>query len=44
MTKQDYLSELRNELTKTAVADAEEILMEYEQHFQFKLADGFTEE
>ena len=44
MTKQDYLNELKNELTKNAVADAEDILMEYEQHFQFKLADGFSEE
>ena len=44
MTKQDYLNDLKNELTKHAVADAEDILMEYEQHFQFKLADGFTEQ
>ena len=44
MTRQDYLNELKNELTKHAVTDAEDILMEYEQHFQFKLADGFTEE
>ena len=44
MTKQDYLTALRQELNKNAVADAEDILSEYEQHFQFKLADGFTED
>lgn len=44
MTKQEYLNELKAELTKNAVPDAEEVLSEYEQHFLFKLADGFTEE
>ena len=44
MTKQEYLNELKSELTKNAVPDADDILMEYEQHFQFKLADGFAEE
>jgi uncharacterized membrane protein len=44
MTKHDYLNELNSELTKNAVTDAEDILMEYEQHFQFKLADGFSED
>jgi uncharacterized membrane protein len=44
MTKQDYLNELRAELNKNAVADAEDIVSEFEQHFLFKLADGFTEE
>ena len=44
MTKQEYLTALQQELNKNAVADAEDIVSEYEQHFQFKLADGFTEE
>ena len=44
MTKQEYLNELKVQLNKNAVADAEEVLSEYEQHFLFKLADGFTEE
>ena len=44
MKKQEYLNELKAELTKNAVPDAEEVLSEYEQHFLFKLADGFTEE
>lgn len=44
MTKQDYLSELKNELRKNDVTDSDDILSEYEQHFLFKLADGFKEE
>ena len=44
MTKQDYLNELSSELAKYGVEDVEEITSEYEQHFLFKLADGFTEE
>lgn len=44
MTKQEYLNELKTELNKNAVADADDIVSEYEQHFLFKLADGFTEE
>lgn len=43
MTKQEYLSELKAELNKNAVADADDIITEYEQHFLFKLADGFDE-
>ena len=44
MTKQDYLAALKQELNKNAVADAEDVVSEYEQHFLFKLADGFTED
>lgn len=44
MTKQDYLTQLKNELKRNSVADAEDIVSEYEQHFLFKLADGFAEE
>lgn len=44
MTKQEYLSELKAELAKNAIADADDVVTEYEQHFLFKLADGFTEE
>ena len=44
MTKQEYLNELKAELNKNDVADAEDIVSEFEQHFLFKLADGFTEE
>jgi len=41
MTKQEYLNQLKNELVKQGVADAEDVVTEYEQHFAFKLADGF---
>ena len=44
MTKNEYLSRLGSELKKNHVADWEDIAGEYEQHFAFKLADGFSEE
>ena len=44
MNRQEYLSVLTSELKRKGVADAEEIAAEYEQHFAFKLADGFSEE
>ncbi len=44
MTKQEYMTKLSAELKKNNVADANEIITEYEQHFLFKLADGYAEE
>ncbi len=44
MTKNEYLAQLINELKKNDVADADDIVSEYEQHFAFKMADGFSEE
>ena len=44
MTKNEYLNNLMIELKKKHVADAEDIVSEYKQHFAFKLADGYTEE
>ncbi|HHW47363.1 MAG TPA: DUF1700 domain-containing protein [Clostridiaceae bacterium] len=44
MTKNEFLTILANELKKNNIADAEDIINEYEQHFAFKMADGFTEE
>ena len=44
MTKLEYLSQLKNELKRNGIADADDIVSEYEQHFRFKLADGFSEE
>ena len=44
MTKNEFLLQLKNELKKNNISDAEEIMGEYEQHFAFKLADGFSEE
>jgi len=44
MTKVEFLSKLADELKKNNIPDAEEIISEYEQHFAFKMADGFSEE
>jgi len=44
MTRNEYLAALENELTKRQIGDTADIVEEYEQHFAFKLADGFSEE
>ena len=44
MTKNEYLTSLKSELKKNGVADAAEILFEYEQHFAYKTADGYSEQ
>jgi uncharacterized membrane protein len=44
MTKIEYLTELTSALNHSNVEDVEDIVAEYEQHFLFKLADGFSEE
>lgn len=44
MTKTEYLEQLKKELNRLNVGDSEEIVTEYEQHFAFKLADGYSEE
>ena len=44
MTKSDFLAKLSSILEKNQVADSAEIVEEYEQHFAFKLADGYSEE
>lgn len=44
MTKQEYLAKLESMLKKYKVADTEEILAEYQEHFAYKEADGYGEE
>jgi hypothetical protein len=44
MTRNEFLSKLANELKKNNITDAADIISEYEQHFAFKMADGFSEE
>lgn len=44
MTKLEFLEKLSQALKQNNAADAAEILEEYEQHFAFKLADGYSEE
>lgn len=43
MDKKSFLNELEKHLLAQGVADIEGILEEYEDHFRFKLADGYTE-
>ena len=44
MTKNEFMEKLAKELKACGVADAADIEEEYEQHFVFKLADGYSEE
>ena len=44
MTKNEFMTKLSNELRKRNISDAADILEEYEQHFAFKTADGYSEE
>ena len=44
MTKNEFMTRLASELHKRNVADSADVLGEYEQHFAFKLADGYSEE
>ncbi len=44
MTKTEYLSQLQTGLRRGKVTDADDILEEYRQHFDFKMAEGYTEE
>lgn len=44
MTKSEFLEKLKTELNRKNVTDTTDIIEEYEQHFAFKLADGYTEE
>lgn len=44
MTKNEFMEKLAKELKARGVADAADIEEEYEQHFAFKLADGYAEE
>jgi len=44
MNKNEFLSILTSVLEKNQISDAAEIIEEYEQHFAFKLADGYSEE
>lgn len=44
MNKQQYLDAFKHALEKLKVADADDIVLEYSQHFDFKTADGYSEE
>lgn len=44
MKKNEFMTKLADELKKRGVVDADDVAAEYEQHFAFKLADGYSEE
>lgn len=44
MTKNEFMAILSKRLKQRDVADIDEIIMEYEQHFACKLKDGYSEE
>ena len=44
MTKHEFMTQFTNELHKRHIADAADVAEEYEQHFAFKMSDGYSEE
>jgi len=44
MTKNEFMNRLKSELNKRNVSDFADIIEEYEQHFNYKMADGYSEE
>lgn len=44
MTKNEFLAALAAELKKRQIPDADDVVSEYEQHFDFKIEDGFPED
>lgn len=44
MTRTEFFARLGEELKKLSIPDAEDIISEYQQHFAFKMADGYSEE
>ena len=44
MNRNEFMTRFAEELRKRKISDADEIIEEYKQHFDFKSADGFSEE
>lgn len=44
MTKSEFMTAPASELNQRKIADSDDILDKYRQHFAFKPADGYTEE
>ena len=44
MNRNEFIGRLNDELRRKKVADTDDVIEEYEQHFAFKLADGYSEE
>jgi len=44
MNRNEFIDILRKKLYENNVSDVEEIIAEYDEHFSFKLSDGYSEE
>lgn len=44
MSRNEFISRLTKKLRENKISDAEEIISQYEEHFTYKLADGYSEE
>jgi len=44
MNKNEFIAALSKKLTERGISDVGDIVSEYEQHFSFKVRDGFSEE
>ncbi len=44
MTRNEFINRLTNKLSENKISDVEEIISQYEEHFTYKLADGYSEE
>ena len=44
MRRNEFIETLKENLERNGVRDTGDIIEEYEEHFAFKLADGYSEE
>lgn len=44
MNRKEFIDALRKRLYENNISDLEEIIAEYDEHFSFKLSDGYSEE
>lgn len=44
MKRNEFIETLKEKLESNGVEDTDDIIEEYEEHFAFKLADGYSEE
>jgi len=44
MNRNEFIEKLTKKLSENKIGDMEEIVSEYEEHFTYKLADGYSEE
>ena len=44
MNRNEFIETLTKKLRENNISDIDEIIAEYEEHFNFKLSDGYSEE